>query len=342
MKDETRAIDTRLMQDLYANTLRVMLRQLKTASAKELSQVSSVEISAVRELASKLCLSGEFLEEQIAGGDEKRYRFNPEHKLALAICVLGKDRVFAAVSDLYGEYLTKDEIFGSPDTLEFFDGVVEKYLTKYPAIAFLAFGMAGFEESLSGLLLTVDFPKLELVHFRDHFMEKYGLPSVLENEIKAAVLAFYEKRHFGEDKCVTALYVPPSYGPVAAICIDGKLYRGRNNAAGEVIFLNTDVKWKHFEYHEPNYSKLKDPLKLIADMVLPMIVYLNPDCLVIYSSWLPLHTGETLHELLLEAVPKEFIPDLVFVPGILPDLLDGLVHLALKAMEPVVDFGETN
>jgi hypothetical protein len=184
----------------------------------------------------------------------------------------------------------------------------------------------------------VDFPKLEWVHFRDHFMEKYGLPSILENEIKAAVLAFYEKRHFGEDKCVTALYVPRSYGPVAAVCIDGKLYRGKNNAAGEVIFLNTDVKWRHFEYHEPNYSKLKDPAKLLADMALPMMVFLNPDCLAIYSSWLPPDTGEILHQLLLEAMPKEFLPDIVFVPDILPDLLDGLVHLALKAMEPKVDF----
>jgi hypothetical protein len=37
-------------------------------------------------------------------------------------------------------------------------------------------------------------------------------------------------------------------------------------------------------------------------------------------------------------MPREFLPDIVFIPDILPDFLDGLVYLALKVLEPQVDF----
>jgi hypothetical protein len=158
----------------------------------------------------------------------------------------------------------------------------------------------------------------------------------LENDANAAVLGFYETRNYGEEKCVTALYMPKSDYPGAAVCLDGKVHHGRDNAVGEVIFLKTAIQWKHFTKNEPDYSGVDIPA-LIADMILPMIVFCNPDCLVIYSSWLPGHTGEEAKRQLLEIMPREFLPDIVFIPDIVPDFLDGLIHLALEALKPRVD-----
>ncbi|GHV86341.1 hypothetical protein AGMMS50230_19490 [Spirochaetia bacterium] len=336
---ETKIFDNQLMKELCANTLRSVLRQLRTASIEELSRVSGLEERAVTALVPELCFSGEFIEETIPGEEEQFFRFNGEHKLVLAICMLEKNRVVASVNDLYGEYLEKEEIAASPDNLDFFDNLVESYRAKYPDIGLLAFGMAGFEVRGSGRLLSINFPNLE-VHFRDHFMEKYRLPSILENDIKAAVLGYYETRNFGEDECVAALYLPQTHHPAGAICMNGTIYRGRDNASGEAIYLDTDVQWKHFGSNDLDYSKVDMP-KLIADMALPLVVYINPHCLVIYGSALTPDTGDTLHKRLLEVMPREFIPDIVFVPDILPDFLDGLIYLALKALEPKVDFAET-
>jgi hypothetical protein len=335
-KDMGSSFDNQLMKNLCANSLRSVLKQIRTASVTELSRVSGLEISMINELVLELCGSGEFLEEIIPGETETFFRFNGEYKLVLAICVLERNRVFVAVSDLYGEYLEREEIAASPGKIEFFDDIVESYRVKYPAIGLLALGMAGFEVRGSGRLLSINFPDLQWVHFRDHFKEKFGLESILENDVKAAVMGFYETRDFGEEKCVTALYIPQTHHPAGAVCIDGKIYRGRDNASGEVIFLNTDIRWKHFGENELDYSKI-DVQKLVAEMVLPMCVFLNPDCLVVYGAWLPAGTQEELHGRLLENMPREFIPDIVFVPDILCDFLDGLVHLALKVLEPKIE-----
>jgi predicted NBD/HSP70 family sugar kinase len=336
--------EIRLVRNISINSLRSVLKQLRSASKPELSRLTGLDGETLDEFVRELCLEGEFIEEgdlasEETGETETFYRFNGEYRLVLAICVLEKNRVFVAVSDLYGEYIERDEIAASPETIAFFEEIIEHYKMKYPAIGLLAFGMAGFEVRDSGRLLSINFPHLEWVHFRDHFMEKYGLPGILENDVKAAVTGFYETRDFGEGKCVAALYVPQTHHPAAGICIDGKIYRGRDNAAGEVAFLDTEVKWRHFSLSEIDFSKLHI-YKLLTQMTLPMIVFLNPDCLVLYGSALPENIVEELRKRLLEHMPREFIPELIFIPHIINDFLDGLVHLALKTLEPKIEIGE--
>jgi predicted NBD/HSP70 family sugar kinase len=334
--------EVRLVRELNINSLRSVLKQLRSASKPELSRLTGLDDSMIDEFVAELCLEGEFIEEGPLGSEETGekemfYRFNGEYRLVLAICVLEKNRVFTAVSDLYGEYLERQELAASPETLDFFEEIVEQYKMKYPAISLLAFGMAGFEVRGSGRLLSINFPNLEWVRFRDHFMEKYGLPSILENDVKAAVAGFYETRDFGEGKCVAALYIPQTHHPAAGICMDGKIYRGKDNAAGEVVFLDTEVKWRHFSQSDIDISKVHVN-ELLAQMSLPIIVLLNPDCLVLYG--LPGNTVEELRKKLLEHMPREFLPEIVAVPDILNDFLDGLVHLALKTLEPKIELDE--
>ena len=326
--------DDQLMKELCSNSIRRILKNLRKATVDELAKMAHVDRETTVGIVTGLCLSGEFIKRG------EIYCFNNKYKLILAICVLGKNKVSAAVCDLYGEYIIKNEIPGNPDTLEFFNNIVEEYQRNYPAIALLAFGMAGFEEKRSRHLLTVNFPNLEWENFLDYFMERFGLPAILENETNAAVLALYERCNLGEGKCATAIYAPNAYGPGSAICIDGKIYHGRDNAAGEVIFLNTYVRWRHFELHAPDYSKIDDPVKVIADIAIPLVAILNPDLLAIYSDWLPENTIELLRNYLFEAIPHEFHPDIVFIPNILSDSLDGLTHLALKALDPKINFLE--
>jgi hypothetical protein len=336
--------ENQLMKDLCAHSLRTALKKLKRASRDELSGLSGITIPMLDELTTELCLTGEFIRDETSkepsGAEEVFYRYNAGHKLILAICIIGKDRVYIAVSDLYGEYIAREAISTSPYHLDFFEEIIERYRKEYPAISLLAFALAGFEvKGQEDKLLTVDYPDFEWVHFRSHFKDKYGLDSILINEIKAAVSGYCENRRFGEGSCVAAIYVSRFHHPGAGICIDGKLYRGRDNAAGEVIFLKTDVQWKHFEKNEINPSEL-DIEKLIADIALPYAACLNPDCLVIYCRYISPEIQAGVKNRLMENIPREFLPELVFVADIMPDCLDGLTHLALKKLEPGIELEE--
>ena len=325
--------NVRFIEELNLNSLRNTLKRLKTASVGELSHLCGLENSIAEELSERLCTCGEF-EKQNNGN----YSFNSKFKLALTICVLEKNKVAAAVSDLDCEYLEKNEIDAHPETLEFFDGLIKEYLEKYPSISVLAFAMAGFEVAGKGLFMAIDFPDIK-TDFRRFFLEKYKLPCILENDIKAAVLGHYQNHYFGKNRCVAALYMPQTHRSGSAACINGRIYRGRDNIAGEVIFLDTPFRWKPFSSNNDiiDFSKINIP-KYIADLAVPQIVFLNPHRLVIYGNWLPDNIEEEVRGLLAESIPREFLPKLVFIPDVLPDVLDGLSHRALKMLKPRVKF----
>lgn len=331
--DNFNGFDNLLLKELCANSLRRILKNLRTAAFDELAEAARIERDTAAGIIKELCRSGEF--EQSG----ETYRFNENYRLTLVICMLDISRVFVAVSDLYGEYLEKDEITAGADTLDFFDHLVETYRNKYPSIGLLAFGAAGFENRKTGHLLTIDFPQLEGNRFREHFMKAFGLPVIIENDINAAVLGFYETRDLGEEKCVCALYFPGSHHPGGALCINGGIYRGRDNMAGEISFLKSAIQWKHFDKNVVDYATINVPA-LICDLALPAIAWFNPDCLVVYGDWLPENTAEKLEAHLKEILPREFIPNIVFVPDILQDFLDGLIRLALKELDPKVDLSE--
>jgi len=327
--------DNQLLKELRKNTFRFSLKRLKTASLKQLSQICGTTNEVAESLVTELCASGEVILEQTDDGT--KYHFNAKYKLVLIITVLGKNQAFAAVNDLYGDFLEKNLITASTEELQFYDSVVENYLAKYPAIGILAFGIPGFEDQRSGKIYALDFPILEVEHFQNHFLDKYGLSSILENETNAAIIGLYENRNLSENKCVTAMFMPSSRFPGSAICIDGKVYKGRNNAAGEIRFFDTGFYSKLFEKKDFNYNQI-DVLGFITRIASAFIAFLNPDIFVIYCPWLSENIVEELNRQLLEIMPKEFIPKIDLIPDIVPDLLNGLVHMALNELEPKVTF----
>jgi glucokinase len=90
--------------------------------------------------------------------------------------------------------------------------------------------------------VIVDPPNLgwRNVPFRKMLSDKLGLPVSLEHDAKAAALGefFYGagQEHYARD----LVYVIVGTGVGAAIILDGQLYRGRNNASGEIGHVTID------------------------------------------------------------------------------------------------------
>lgn len=90
-----------------------------------------------------------------------------------------------------------------------------------------------------GLLL--DPPNLagwRNVPLRQMLAERLGLPVVLEHDAKAAALGEY---HYGSGQHETSMaYIVVGTGTGAAFILDGQLYRGRHNLAGEIGGVTID------------------------------------------------------------------------------------------------------
>lgn len=110
------------------------------------------------------------------------------------------------------------------------EDVSRGYLKDVKAIGIGAAGPLNTREGL--LLCPPNLPNWENTQLISPFEKKFKVPTYLENDANAAALA---ELLFGAGKgCKNIVYLTISTGIGGGIIIDGKLYTGSNNNAGEV------------------------------------------------------------------------------------------------------------
>jgi glucokinase len=91
--------------------------------------------------------------------------------------------------------------------------------------------------------LLIDPPNLPALHnapLRQALSDRLGLPVTLEHDAKAAALGEY---HFGAGRGERSMvYIVLGTGVGGAIVVDGRLYRGLHNSAGEIGHITLDRK----------------------------------------------------------------------------------------------------
>jgi len=132
--------------------------------------------------------------------------------------------------------LPTDATRGPQSAVERIAGVIEDWRAAFPRAEIAACGVCtpGPVDHVAGLIL--DPPNLgwRNVPFRELLAERLKLPVPLEHDAKAAALGEF---HFGQGRELHArdmVYIIVGTGVGAAIILDGQVYRGRQNSAGEV------------------------------------------------------------------------------------------------------------
>ncbi len=94
-------------------------------------------------------------------------------------------------------------------------------------------GCAGPVDRLAGLVLNPpNLPGWTRVALVSHLQQAFGLPVTLENDANAAALGEFR---YGAGKGARSLvYLTVSTGIGGGIILDGKIWHGRNDAAGEI------------------------------------------------------------------------------------------------------------
>ncbi len=159
-------------------------------------------------------------------------------------CVVGIDlgatKVAMGLVDSAGTLVASERFLtealrGPEFTLDRISTVIDRFkATCIGAVSAVGVCSPGPVDHVRGIIL--DPPNLgwRNVPFRQMLCERLGLPVTLEHDAKAAALGEF---HFGAGKGRVVndlVYVIVGTGVGAAIILNGQLYRGRNNAAGEI------------------------------------------------------------------------------------------------------------
>lgn len=322
-----------VIKEINLNMLRNAFKLKNIATKPQLAELTGLSVVTINSLVNILVENGEVIEDVIqpsnGGRPAAAFRFNSEFSLALIIYMYeenGCDIISAGVSDLCGNIIEKVEIPAVNIKINSFDNLIEEMIVKHPNIKVICFGIPG--EEVDGKLLIMDYQGLKNSRFASYIEEKFKVKVLIENDMNAAVEGYCYSHEIGEEKCVVGIYFPRKYPPGSGIYINGKIYKGRNNLAGEIKYLPFEIDWENFDFNE---EKLRE---VIVKTMMSFCCMYNPDTIVLYGDAVTDSAVEEFKNRCMSEIERIMIPEIVISEEFNEDFEAGTKQIALKALNP--------
>ena len=226
--------------------LRILLQQdaISRAQLAELTGLSSTTITnLIAELLSQdiVVEDGNQLRGQSnMGRPRRRLRLKPTARYALGVHI-GIGRIRIAITDLFGQILdyvnldTKVDCSAN-DVLDQVASTIQQMLIDAridpEKLVGVGVGASGLVDVQAGINILAPNLGWHNVSIRDYLQSRLGYPVLVDNNVRAMVLA---ESMFGLGRGVnTVAFVYARVGVGAGFVIDGQLYRGNRAGAGEI------------------------------------------------------------------------------------------------------------
>ncbi|MGC8972134.1 MAG: ROK family transcriptional regulator [bacterium] len=235
-----RGVNHQLVKIQNRNLILKLIYERGSISRQEISKIIGLTPATVTNITGELLEDGFITElpsfEEKAGSGRKAIplAINPSSGYVIGVDI-GPRIVRISTSDLLGHLSNIDTIQYDDQTEErLLELLIEKLkvLIEDRDILGIGIGIPGLVDTVSGELKFSPNLGWRNLKLAKPIRDALGLPVVVENNVKTMALA---EKWFGKGKkSNNFVLVYVSLGIGAGVIIDGKIYRGANNGAGEI------------------------------------------------------------------------------------------------------------
>ncbi len=228
---------------------------------------------------------------------------------------------------------------------------VELFLTEIPQdkLRAIGLGVPGVIDTGDRIIAIPTVPCWEGIDLKTMLEERFHIPVFLENDVKLMTIGVYKREFSVKSRNMVFLYASEGLG--AGIVINGRLYKGINNFAGEYGFMIPDFEESvihsestgDLEYklrplaekkirHEQLSAAENDSfVKILSGIVTNFIAVLNPDVISFCSPYLTEEDLGLIRERTLSLIPDNCMPELTMTEG--DDYgINGIIDLCMKGI----------
>lgn len=259
--------DIQLVKDLNTYTVLDLIQRGGPLGRSEIAQRTNVSLATVCSIVNALMEQGYVLEsdsgEYTGGRRSPNYAFNPRAGYLIGVDV-GGTKMLAGLTDLSGEILARAELptpqssdNQAEDVFAELVRLISQLQEQIPAgsegLRGLGLGVPGVVDRISGDVTLA--PALGWTHFplQERLRQHYTCPIFCENDVNTILLG--EQWRGAAQEAQNAVCVAIGTGIGASIMINGSIYYGSNNAAGEVGYMVTTLEAMRHSY--PGYGYLE-------------------------------------------------------------------------------------
>jgi glucokinase-like ROK family protein len=252
------------MREINRSSILEMIRSEGPVSRTQIAEDLRVSLPTVMRIVDDLMLEGFVKEdgqkEWSGGRKRKRLLFNGSQHLVLGID-LGGTKIYGAVADFDGNLLheIRKDHHGTKaaDSLELLCSVIDQLLafakeTRLP-VRGIGVGVPGVVQTDTGVVKIA--PALDWTDYplKTHLAQRYTYPLAIENDVNLAALG---EMWFGTESAENNLVLLTiGTGIGAGVIINGAVYSGAHNLAGEVGYFLPDRSYLGCSY--PGFGALE-------------------------------------------------------------------------------------
>lgn len=324
-----------VMRDINVNLVRRTLQRKGEATKQQIAEATGLSTVTVATVLQKLIevnvAFDDGLVSSMGGRPAQLFRFNEDHAHVLVLFAHeqdGLDMLYVRVANLNGACIYQVDAHLPEINLNTFEHYIDDALREYPSIRAIGFGLPGVE--LDGNILLGDYPALTGTAFLEHYHRRYKLPVIVENDVNAASVGYCKRHRIEPDPAALYLYFPQKYPPGGGIIINGGLYKGHSNYAGEVASMPLGIDWL-----DPMlYGSFERSCDAITTLIGAISVLLNPQIVILYGAFLTDAHLREIERRCMARQPVHSIPQLSLAEDFTQDYQQGIIEETLTLLEP--------
>lgn len=317
------------MKQAISTSIRSTLLELGSATKAELSEALDISFPTISKFLGQMEKEGEVLElgqdDSSGGRRAKRYAYNPEYSLGLAV-FLEKSATHYALFNCAGkvkEQGTEASIL-TGTSIELLEAVISARLEKHPKISSLAIGVPGAVNN-GRVIYIPDYSQLQDFDLKKHLEKRFSMPAAVENDMNAAVLGYHRHQGMSAEQSLVYIYLGQN-GPGAGIMVNGDLVRGSTFFSGEISLIP--------QYDQANFWQAleqKSRNDALGRMVASISAILNPHQMIFSHEDISQGELKEIVQVSSQFIPSEHLPELISSDW-KQDYLHGLESLGLRLM----------
>ena len=330
-----------LIRRYNRDLIRDLILEKGPVTKVELSRLSGASVPTVNKIVNQLEADGSICsvtgDSNSVGRKAASYIVNKDAGYYIVFFVQNQ-QIQAGLANNHGEILHEEcytpDMNSSDAVNSAIFQAIELFISEIPdqKLRAIGLGIPGIIDPDNRIIAIPTVPCWEGIDLKSLLEGKFHIPVFLENDVKLMTIGAYKRGFSGKYRNMVLLYVSEGLG--AGIVINGRLYKGINNFAGEYGFMIPDFErsMPHPEYtgdleykirplaekRIKNEAFSKEEYDLFINILLGIITnftaVLNPDVISICSPNLSEDDLTQIRERTLSRIPDYCMPELIITP----------------------------
>ncbi|MFL6213375.1 MAG: ROK family protein [Blastocatellia bacterium] len=234
------------MRDINEAIVLNLIREQQPISRIQITRTTGLKISTVTVITRRLMEKGLILEQGVApsnGGRKARLLGLRPEKVCVVGIDIGVTRTTLALGDFNGEVIHQEVIPTGRRPLPFLEKLiqrVEALMAAQGQVEFEGIGISatGIVDSASGRIIFSPNLGWQDIAVRDIFEKRFALPVTVDNDARASALAEIWHGRGRAAGSMHLVFVTVNEGVGSGIVVNGQLFRGSSEGAGEFGHLS--------------------------------------------------------------------------------------------------------